>query len=135
MNIFSNELFVNNLDSDDAGVYTCVATNDAGEDTYDFTLDVGSQATINSDISHVRPEIGLSVALDCPISGYPTPDVIWFRDNVRLKDDQKRITISDDQSRLEIDGLEIFDEGVYTCKASVDNTKIKPIVFVFAKQA
>ena len=63
-----------------------IANNDAGMDSEDFVLDVGSEAEILSDQNHVMPEIGLSVVLECPATGNPQPKVEWFRDNAIIGD-------------------------------------------------
>ena len=78
-------------------------------------LDVRSEAEILSDQNHVMPEIGLSVVLECPAVGNPQPKVEWFRDNAIISN-SARTEVGDD--KLTIRHLEIFDDGVYTCKAT-----------------
>ena len=68
---------------------TKIANNDAGMDSEDFVLDVGSEAEILSDQNHVMPEIGLSVVLECPATGNPQPKVEWFRDNAIITDSKR----------------------------------------------
>ena len=89
-------------------------------DSEDFVLDVGSEAEILSDQNHVMPEIGLSVVLKCPEVGNPQPKVEWFSDNATISN-SARTEVGDD--KLTVRHLEIFDDGVYTCKAT------KPGVF------
>ena len=84
-------------------------------DSEDFVLDVGSEAEILSDQNHVMPEIGLSVVLECPATGNPQPKVEWFRDNAIISN-SARTEVGDD--KLTIRHWEIFDDGVYTCKAT-----------------
>ena len=116
MVIRGNELIVNDLEPADSGRYTCTASNDAGSDSSDIALDVGSEADIITDISHVRPEIGLSVVLECPYTGNPKPEITWFKDNSRVERSTERVQIED--SRIEISKLQVHDDGIYTCRAT-----------------
>ena len=84
-------------------------------DSEDFVLDVGSEAEILSDQNHAMPETGLSVVLECPATGNPQPKIEWFRDNAIISN-SARTEVGDD--KLTIRHWEIFDDGVYTCKAT-----------------
>ncbi|XP_053325662.1 hemicentin-1 [Spea bombifrons] len=104
---------------DDAGKYTCVATNAAGETEQSFWLNVYEPPTIENsgDILH---EIVLgehSVTLECKASGNPAPAITWFKDNVPITTTGE-VALLDRQQILQITNAQIFDAGVYKCVAS-----------------
>ena len=83
---------------------------------YSSVLDIGSKAKIEATVNHVRPEIGLSTRLECPVTGNPKPKVTWWRDGTDLSDSRSK-KVKRDGNSLILNNVEMADDGVYTCKA------------------
>uniref|UniRef100_A0A0K0DQ11 Ig-like domain-containing protein n=1 Tax=Angiostrongylus cantonensis TaxID=6313 RepID=A0A0K0DQ11_ANGCA len=83
------KLYFLNLGKNDAGRYTCVARNAAGEDNRDFTiklLGIASLKKIKAPsfegpnlVRRVQVNAGRPSILNCPATGSPTPDITWFK--------------------------------------------------------
>ncbi|XP_050691349.1 vascular endothelial growth factor receptor 1-like isoform X2 [Eriocheir sinensis] len=58
-----------------------------------------------------------NLTLMCPVSGTPTPKVVWKKDGVTLKEDT-RYKLKDDNQTLSIPILLAAHNGKYTCKVS-----------------
>ncbi|KAG1651101.1 Roundabout 2 [Nymphon striatum] len=103
----------------DAGVYYCVATNDAGRAvSRNATLAI---AFLREDFRNepVSSQIamGAEAELICtPPRGFPEPQVMWRKDSHRLKTGG-RIRVKDN-GNLVIDDVRLNDEGSYICTAS-----------------
>ncbi|KAG7298099.1 hypothetical protein JYU34_018867 [Plutella xylostella] len=125
----------------DSGVYICVANNGLGTARQEVRLQVN---VIRSVASMSRLAVALSAALvcacadpvpvstrlratqnkfasgselsiPCEVDGYPTPEVHWTKDGVRLQPSD-RVQLSD--ARLTISQLAPADSGVYGCHAA-----------------
>ena len=68
--------------------------------------------------SEEQPISGSSLTLRCQVRGYPVPVITWFKDQMRLNEDD-RVSIHSD-GELSIKGLYSEDNGMYTCEASND---------------
>jgi len=68
----------------DEGVYTCLATNKAGDVSVNITLNVFIPPSIST--TGLSPNssvvLGLQTAIDCPAKGKPTPQIKWYRVSV-----------------------------------------------------
>lgn len=64
----------------DEAIYTCRATNSAGDDRAQITLEVGSVPLIRDPPRSSQAEIGSEVRLQCSATGYPEPTIRWSRD-------------------------------------------------------
>ena len=70
---------------------------------------------------------GDRLILPCKVTGYPVPNVVWFKNRHELALDKSdsRVVINDNNS-LTIFNLTDKDEAVYSCRAS--NSKGKAVV-------
>jgi len=59
---------------------------------------------------------GSNLTLRCRVRGYPAPKVTWFKDEKQLNANG-RISMNSD-GKLFVQGLEVSDNGIYTCEAS-----------------
>ncbi|KAK6759923.1 hypothetical protein RB195_021467 [Necator americanus] len=100
----------------DAGSYSCVAKNAAGESEASFTVSVLTPPHIEESVDQ-NPHIvqGKTLTLYCPVLGNPDPKVEWRKDNVPLVDDPRFTVI--DEKHLQIQQAKKEDEGRYTCHA------------------
>ncbi|XP_059503813.1 hemicentin-1 isoform X2 [Stegostoma tigrinum] len=105
---------------EDAGRYTCVATNEAGEDSIQYELRVMTPPTIKGADSDLPEEvivlINKTTILDCMVSGTPTPKVSWLKDGQPLKADNTHKVLSNGRT-LQILNAHISDTGRYVCVA------------------
>ena len=63
-------------------------------------------------------ELYQSVSLTCTASGNPTPNIIWYKDNISIPNTNSNTSV------LIINELNINDRGFYHCEAkSIINTK------------
>lgn len=105
---FSNrrsQLTISEVEMRDGGVYTCTATNTAGQDVYEFLLEVQgrllhspspfschnlcssspqTEASSRPFFRHQPPPItdaiaGSTARLPCEADGFPTPSISWFK--------------------------------------------------------
>ena len=119
-------------EANDAGVYSCIAENEAGNDTANFELNV-ARAPAQIVLLPVDPtEVpdGDTVLLTCVAYGDLPLSISWSRESSILINDSQRITIYGDeveeggitfiQSILQICSTEANDAGVYSCIAEND---------------
>ena len=59
------------------------------------------------------------ITLECLAMGSPRPDIVWYKDGLKVDSDTKRvITAMGPVCRLTIRNIDEFDNGRYTCEAS-----------------
>ncbi|CAD1476295.1 unnamed protein product, partial [Heterotrigona itama] len=117
----------------DAGCYTVVAKNNAGEATVSCNVSVkgwlphetSDSEFACSDMEPVVPKIqmplkdlkvqeGLSVRLDCVIVGQPEPEVIWYHDDQPVKESADfQLLFQGDKCSLVIHEAFLDDAGLY----------------------
>ncbi|KAA0186981.1 Hemicentin 1, partial [Fasciolopsis buskii] len=114
------QLYLNNIQSADAGNYRCVVMNDYGKARRQWAVEVMSPPTIrfSSPEGDHSVSLGASLALFCVASGQPPPKITWTRDGKPI--DTTRFTISEDQVHLRLLKVEENDGGRYTCLVSSD---------------
>ncbi|MEE6505501.1 hypothetical protein FKM82_005546 [Ascaphus truei] len=102
----------------DGGLYTCLATNAAGQGRKDFVVDILVPPSMeNEEEDDLRVPEGQSVHLHCRFTGHPKPRITWFRDSKPLQSGDG-IKISHDGSELSIQRAGVFNTGHYTCLAT-----------------
>lgn len=63
--------------------------------------------------------INNDITLECVAMGSPRPDIIWYKDGIRINSDEKRvISVMGPLCRLIIRNVGENDNGRYTCEAS-----------------
>uniref|UniRef100_A0A665WWJ3 Hemicentin 2 n=1 Tax=Echeneis naucrates TaxID=173247 RepID=A0A665WWJ3_ECHNA len=116
-NILSHNgvLFIRRALAEDAGNYTCLATNEAGTASKSVSLTFAPRVTVVQQV--VLVSIGGDVTLECQATGIPSPLVHWFKGELEvgsspfLEQDVHRGT-------LHIRGVQEVDAGQYSCVAS-----------------
>ena len=129
-------LTIRQLQSQDAGIYSCIATNDAGTDNIRIELVVtGTESGIRAknDLLHVffseSPfvsttgnvdrivRIGTAYRIQCRVRGIPMPTVVWLKDGaVLVPNNNDRFTLIGND--LYISPIQSQDAGTYQCRAS-----------------
>lgn len=120
----------------DAGVYTIIAKNKAGEAVSQCNVSVKgrlpletSDSEMASDIEPAKPQVkhhlqdittteGKKVRMDCVIVGQPEPEVIWYHDGKPVKEsDDFQLLFEGDRCTLIIKVAYLEDAGTYKCVA------------------
>ncbi|KAE8293962.1 Hemicentin-1 Fibulin-6 [Larimichthys crocea] len=127
----SGELVIDTAQPDDAGSYTCVATNAVGQDSRTVTLSVHTHPVFTELLGDVALNKGERLLLACGVSGNPPPRITWaFNNNI--------IPVHYDHmngnSELVIDRVSKDDSGTYTCVAENNVGTIKSLGFVYVKE-
>ncbi|XP_063600047.1 hemicentin-1-like [Penaeus indicus] len=99
----------------DAANYSCLATNEAGSLSVNFTLEVHVPPRFTeSVVGDVNAVAGEDVELFCPVHATPAPSVLWMRDSGII---QHSFTATDPR-RLTLQNVTKEDDGRYTCLAT-----------------
>ena len=117
------------MGTDDAGVYSCNAENEASNDTATFELTVAGAPVqiVLHPVNLTEIPDGDTVLLTCVASGDQPLNISWSREGSVLMNDSQRITIYEEeveeggttfiQSILQICSIGADDAGIYSCNA------------------
>ncbi|EDO49556.1 predicted protein, partial [Nematostella vectensis] len=101
---------------DDTAKYTCKATNKSGTTTRNINVDISAPIIIKPLNDEIDVLEGDSVRLECVISGGPDAQVLWYKDDYLLEEDERIMYDTDgDQHTLIIQSAELDDEAEYKC--------------------
>ncbi|XP_040926337.1 hemicentin-1 isoform X2 [Betta splendens] len=105
---------------EDAGRYTCVAVNEAGEDSIQYVVRVLLPPTIRGTDSDVPDEVTVllnkTTQLDCHVDGSPAPKVTWFKDSQPVVSDRLLRVLANGRA-LQVMAAQVSDTGRYVCVA------------------
>ncbi|XP_048340392.1 papilin isoform X2 [Sphaerodactylus townsendi] len=108
-------LVISRLSSEDAGFFTCIASN--GRDQDQRRIQIRPQGELR--ITGVQPSLsvteGETIQLQCVVTGNNV-NIRWSRNGVPVRADGHHVHVSHDGS-LHIRNVQIGDEGSYTCNA------------------
>ncbi|KAM9726570.1 myopalladin isoform 2-T2 [Menidia menidia] len=120
-----HSLVIDPLTQNDAGTYTCIASNKAGQSSFSLELTV-----VEKEMKHPPqfleklqnmgiPE-GTPVRLECRVRGMPPPVIFWKKDNETISKTKDRISMTQDSTGyvcLLIQPTRKDDAGWYTVSA------------------
>ncbi|XP_077518316.1 cell adhesion molecule Dscam1-like isoform X2 [Amblyomma americanum] len=106
-------LFVRKAAVGDAGKYTCVANNSAGEDRVTTELVVTEPLGAHIQPARQQVRVGQPITIRCSVSGHPVAGITW-------RFNQRTLALSDRVALLSADALDIRsvhkeDRGMYQC--------------------
>ncbi|CAL8343147.1 unnamed protein product [Lota lota] len=103
----------------DQGLYQCLARNNAGTQTRQFSLTVQAPPSIRGPggTSEVSVVLGFPAVLPCDVEGSPVPSITWLKDNVPVVSSAQR-TYAHAGQALRIAAAQGDSAGLYTCRAS-----------------
>ncbi|XP_069772736.1 hemicentin-1-like [Narcine bancroftii] len=128
-------LKIESVQGEDAGLYTCLATNPAGEDQQHIFVKINVPPNVmgssNPQVVTLMAEEQLT--LECKSEAVPPPTVQWFKDDIPLEVDA-RVKNVPDSHHLVISNVGPSDTGTYRCHisnfAGVMNRVFKVIIHV-----
>ncbi|KAM9559226.1 LOW QUALITY PROTEIN: myopalladin-like [Salvelinus alpinus] len=123
-----HSLVMDPLKQDDAGTYTCIASNKAGQSSFGLELRV-----VEKEMKQVPQFVeklqntgiaeGTSVRLECRVLGMPPPVIYWKKDNDTIPHTKARVSLNQDATGyvcLLIQPTRKEDAGWYTVSAKND---------------
>ncbi|XP_013923010.1 PREDICTED: hemicentin-1-like [Thamnophis sirtalis] len=112
-------LHISNSEINDSGRYTCIASNEAGEDNQHFTLKVLEPPHINKSDNpeEISTVINNPLELLCISDGIPIPKLTWMKDGRPLPQTDTIRVLRGGQI-FRISSAQVEDTGRYTCLAS-----------------
>ncbi|NXC06113.1 PALLD protein, partial [Orthonyx spaldingii] len=120
-----HSLIIEPVTSRDAGIYTCIASNRAGENSFSLELTVAAKEVQKAPVfieklQNTGVTEGFPVRLECRISGEPSPQIFWKKENESLTYNTDRVSMHQDNYGyicLLIQGTTKEDAGWYTVSA------------------
>lgn len=108
---------------EDAGDYTCKASNEAGDAKSSAHLHISPlqvPAKFTSQLESAEVSEGEPVKLKCAVIGKPDPNITWFKDQQQVQEsDRIKMKVTPDNTcLLNILKSDMDDEGTYTCSAT-----------------
>ncbi|CAM1326542.1 Uncharacterised protein at_DN0009 [Pycnogonum litorale] len=104
-----------------AGEYSCKATNKSGstETSCSVVIQVPPSAEFDEDMLDVRLKARYEYNLEVKISGYPLPEITWFKDRRPLESSKHvLVRIHDKDASVYIFKVEREDSGIYSLRLS-----------------
>uniref|UniRef100_A0A8C2ZWU4 Hemicentin-1 n=1 Tax=Cyclopterus lumpus TaxID=8103 RepID=A0A8C2ZWU4_CYCLU len=106
--------------AEDSGRYTCVAVNEAGEDSIQYDVRVLLPPTIRGTDRDLLDEVTVLVnkttQLECHVDGNPAPKITWFQNSQPVSSDGPHRILSNGRT-LQILKVKVSDGGKYSCVA------------------
>ncbi|XP_064001281.1 myopalladin [Pogoniulus pusillus] len=120
-----HSLLIDPLSQNDAGTYTCLATNRTGQNSFSLELTVVAKEVKRAPMFLEKlqncgvPE-GYPVRLECRVVGMPPPIFYWKKDNETIPSNRERMSMHQDATGyvcLFIQPAKKADAGWYTLSA------------------
>ncbi len=113
----SYRLAINETKNADKGQYKAVLKNKCGQvETFVANLNISFGPAILKSMKDVEVVEGSVLEMTCDVSGTPKPEFAWFKDQVKLEQDDKfSFVVNNDTYTLRIGVAEEKDTGLYRC--------------------
>uniref|UniRef100_A0A8C0MW62 Hemicentin 2 n=1 Tax=Canis lupus familiaris TaxID=9615 RepID=A0A8C0MW62_CANLF len=106
--------------AEDAGRYSCKASNEVGEDWLHYQLLVLTPPVILGDTEELVEEVTVNasstVSLQCPALGNPMPTISWLQNGLPFAP-SPRLQVLEDGQVLQVSTAEVADAASYMCVA------------------
>ncbi|XP_058033763.1 peroxidasin homolog isoform X3 [Ahaetulla prasina] len=111
----SGGLYIQNVEQEEGGEYTCFATNslDSIHATAFIIVQAVPQFTVTPQDRSVIE--GQTVDFSCEAQGYPQPVIAWTKGGSQLSVDRRHLVLS--SGTLRISAVALHDQGQYECQA------------------
>ncbi|KAM5299409.1 LOW QUALITY PROTEIN: hemicentin-2 [Ctenodactylus gundi] len=108
------------VQAEDAGRYSCRASNEVGEDWLHYELVVLTPPVILGDTEELVEEVTVNasstISLQCPALGTPAPTLSWLQNGLPLSP-SPRLQVLEDGQVLQVSAAEVTDAASYMCVA------------------
>ncbi|XP_042200535.1 hemicentin-1-like [Callorhinchus milii] len=101
-------LHIQSVHMDDAGLYTCTATNEYGSTNYSLNVTIMYAPTVDINKASEDWVEGKPQTVSCDVTGSPAPRLTWTKDGKHLSRERT----------LHIQSVHMDDAGLYTCTAT-----------------
>ncbi|KAM9848756.1 LOW QUALITY PROTEIN: palladin [Aulostomus maculatus] len=123
-----HSLVIEPVTNRDAGIYTCIATNRAGQNSFNLELIVAAKEmhkapSFVEKLQNTSVAEGHPVRLECRVTGVPYPQIFWKRENESFTHNTDRISMHQDNCGylcMIIQPATKEDAGWYTVSAKND---------------
>uniref|UniRef100_A0A672Y6F4 Palladin n=1 Tax=Sphaeramia orbicularis TaxID=375764 RepID=A0A672Y6F4_9TELE len=123
-----HSLVIEPVTSRDAGIYTCIASNRAGQNSFNLELIVAAKEmhkapSFVEKLQNTSVAEGHPVRLECRVTGVPYPQIFWKRENESFTHNTDRISMHQDNCGylcMIIQPAMKEDAGWYTVSAKND---------------
>ncbi|NXB77545.1 PPN protein, partial [Donacobius atricapilla] len=115
-------LVISRLASEDAGFFTCIASNGRDRDQRQVLLRPRGELRITGLLPSITVPEGGTARLHCTVTGNNV-NIRWSRNGVPMRGDGHNIHLSQDGS-LTISNVQEADEGSYTCSAYSSSSSV-----------
>lgn len=117
------QLIIEDVKSEDIGTYVCKVMNDVGKSSCSANLYVDRAVTVPLFVGKEENLLELfegdELRLRATVKSFPKPEVVWFRNGVRLRGDAYvKIQPVNDEHNVVVRQLKRGDSGTYRCEAS-----------------
>ncbi|XP_067858731.1 myopalladin isoform X2 [Heptranchias perlo] len=120
-----HSLLIDPLTARDAGIYTCIATNKAGQHSFSLELSVVAKEITKAPVfieklQNTGVAEGHPVRIECRVMGMPPPIIFWKKNNETITPNRERISMHQDTTGyvcLLIQPTKKEDAGWYTVSA------------------
>ncbi|XP_068513036.1 hemicentin-2 isoform X2 [Anas acuta] len=111
-------LHIDSMEVADSGLYTCLATSPAGEDSRSFHVSARAPlgTTGTTETLSITAVPGGQLTLECPVDAVPPPYIEWHREGSPLWEDARRQILAEGRF-LRIWDVGAADGGEYVCRA------------------
>ncbi|KAJ0032193.1 hypothetical protein NQD34_002274 [Periophthalmus magnuspinnatus] len=97
-----HSLVIEPVTSRDAGIYTCIASNRAGQNSFNLELIVAAKEmhkapSFVEKLQNTSVAEGHPVRLECRVTGVPYPQIFWKRENESFTHNTDRISMHQDK--------------------------------------
>lgn len=113
----THTLVLNDVQPEQAGEYTCVASNEFGSNTSSATLTASSRPALIKGLKDTKAEENETVTFEIRLEGYPEPEIKWMHNGEEIVPDGDSIRVSkltpDGVAKLTIQNVKLNDVGDY----------------------
>ncbi|XP_074600440.1 uncharacterized protein LOC141854581 isoform X3 [Brevipalpus obovatus] len=116
-----SKLTLKNANDDNAGLYTCKADNDTGQDETQANVSVNPPQEAPKFIRPLRDiagQPGKNITLETEVTGFPSPKITWYQNGRKLSESSNiSISESDGICKLVLRNISESSIGTFSCKA------------------